>query len=84
MERIDPMDKLRVGEDPWLIGAVAVVWAVLAALYEFVPALRMPGSSLLWGSGALVFLCISGAIAWTEWNVVEPPHGAGSDEGPEA
>jgi hypothetical protein len=45
-----------------LIGAVVVVWAILAALYEFVPDLRMPGSTLLWGSGALVFAAIGIAM----------------------
>ena len=78
------MEKLRVSEDVWLVGAVAIVWAVLAALYEFVPALRMPGSSLLWGSGALVFLVIAAAILWAEKKAVGPPHGAGTRERPEA
>lgn len=47
-------------DDVWLIGFVTAIWAVLAALYAFVPMFDMPGSALIWGSGALVFLCLTG------------------------
>ncbi|OHC81949.1 MAG: hypothetical protein A3G73_00685 [Rhodospirillales bacterium RIFCSPLOWO2_12_FULL_67_15] len=50
--------------DVRLLAAVAVVWAVMAALYATVPMLaHMPGSAMLWGSGAGVFALLAGA-AW--------------------
>lgn len=42
-------------EDSFLLGLVCLIWAALAALYAFVPMFSMPGSALVWGSGALVF-----------------------------
>ncbi len=49
--------------DVRLLGLVAVVWAVMAALYATVPMLaHMPGSALLWGSGASVFALLAGAV----------------------
>lgn len=50
--------------DVRLLAAVAVVWAIMAALYATVPMLaHMPGSAFLWGSGACVFALLAGA-AW--------------------
>ena len=47
-----------------LLGLVAAVWAIMAALYATVPMLaHMPGSALLWGSGSGVFALLAGA-AW--------------------
>ncbi|MCK6454077.1 MAG: hypothetical protein L6R19_24950 [Alphaproteobacteria bacterium] len=46
-------------DDVWLLGLVTAIWAALAALYAFVPMFDMPGSALVWGSGALVFLCLT-------------------------
>jgi hypothetical protein len=43
-------------EDSILISVVCLIWAALAALYAFVPMFSMPGSALVWGSGAAVFL----------------------------
>lgn len=45
-------------EDAVLIGLVTAVWAILAALYAFVPMFTMPGSALVWGSGSAVFLVL--------------------------
>ena len=43
-------------EDSVLIAFVCLIWAALAALYAFVPMFSMPGSAVVWGSGAAVFL----------------------------
>lgn len=45
-----------MSEDGWLIGLVSAIWIALAALYAFVPMFNMPGSALVWGSGAVIFL----------------------------
>jgi hypothetical protein len=46
-------------EDAWLIASVSVVWAVLAALYALVPLFHMPGSTQVWGAGALIFVALA-------------------------
>ena len=43
-------------EDSILIAFVCLIWAALAALYAFVTMFSMPGSAMVWGSGAAVFL----------------------------
>ena len=43
-------------EDSVFIGLVSLIWIALAALYAFVPMFAMPGSAVVWGSGAVVFL----------------------------
>lgn len=43
-------------EDSILIAFVCLIWATLAALYALVPMFSMPGSAMVWGSGAAVFL----------------------------
>ncbi len=49
--------------DSRLIGLVALVWAVMSVLYATVPMLaHMPGSALLWGSGAGVFALLAAAV----------------------
>ena len=49
--------------DVRLIGLVALVWAVMAVLYATVPMLaHMPGSAMLWGSGAGIFALLAGAV----------------------
>lgn len=48
-----------MSDDVWLIGLVTAIWAALAALYAFVPMFNMPGSALIWGSGALIFFCLA-------------------------
>ncbi len=53
-------------EDSVLIGLVSLVWLALAALYAFVPMFAMPGSALVWGSGAIVFLVLAAITAIAE------------------
>jgi hypothetical protein len=53
-------------EDAWLIASVSVVWAVLAALYALVPLFHMPGSTQVWGAGALIFVALAILIAAVE------------------
>jgi len=48
-----------MSEDAWLIAAVGAVWAALAGLYAFVPMFAMPGSALVWGGGAVIFLALA-------------------------
>lgn len=45
-------------EDSLFIGFVSAVWGLLWALYAFVPMFSMPGSALVWGSGAIVFFVL--------------------------
>ena len=53
-------------EDSVFIGLVSLIWIALAALYAFVPMFAMPGSAVVWGSGAAVFLVLAAIIAITE------------------
>ncbi len=55
-------------EDSVLIGLVSLVWIALAALYAFVPMFAMPGSAIVWGSGAAVFLVLAAIIAISLWS----------------
>ncbi len=55
-----------MSEDVWLIVAVGAVWALLAILYAVVPMFDMPGSVLIWGAGAVLFLALAGAVALAE------------------
>lgn len=48
--------------DLTLIIAIALVWLLLAAVYQFSPSLGMPGYVRVWGVGALVFLGLAGAV----------------------
>lgn len=50
-------------EDTYLIALVTLIWAALAALYAFVPMFSMPGSAMVWGSGAIIFLGLTVASA---------------------
>ena len=43
-------------EDSILIAFVGLIWTALAGIYAFVPMFAMPGSAMVWGSGAAVFL----------------------------
>lgn len=47
-------------------GAAPQLWTALAALYAFVPMFAMPGSAVVWGSGAVVFLTFAVIIAVLE------------------
>jgi hypothetical protein len=42
-----------------LVLCVALVWAILAAVYYFSPTLGMPGYVRVWGAGAAVFLALA-------------------------
>lgn len=42
-----------------LVLVVAVVWAILAAVYALSPSLGMPGYVRVWGAGAVVFLLLA-------------------------
>ena len=53
---------ISVTEDAALIGIVFIVWAALALLYGFVPMFGMPGSALVWGAGAILFLALAAVI----------------------
>lgn len=53
-------------EDFVMIAAVFLVWTVLAGLYAFVPMFNMPGSTFVWGSGAVLFCCLAVAVAIAE------------------
>lgn len=55
-----------MSEDGWLIGTVSAIWLALAALYAFVPMFDMPGSALVWGSGAAIFLALTVLLARVE------------------
>ena len=60
-------------EDSVFIGLVSLIWIALAALYAFVPMFAMPGSAVVWGSGAAVFLVLAVIIAITEWHMPQTP-----------
>jgi hypothetical protein len=57
-------------EDSVFIGLVSVIWIALAALYALVPMFAMPGSAIVWGSGAAVFLVLAVFIAISERRLV--------------
>ena len=57
------MNTKRISLDVGLILAVALVWAALAAVYQFSPSLGMPGYVRVWGGGALVFLGLAAILA---------------------
>jgi hypothetical protein len=54
-------------EDSVLIALVCLIWAALAGLYAFVPMFSMPGSAMVWGSGAVVFFVLTAFTGATEW-----------------
>ncbi|MBP2312508.1 hypothetical protein [Azospirillum soli] len=49
-------------DELWLTLTIAAVWAVLAAVYAFVPSLGMPGYVRVWGGGAVLFLLLAGLL----------------------
>lgn len=49
-------------DELWLTLAIVAVWAVLAAVYAFVPSLGMPGYVRVWGGGAVVFLVLAAVL----------------------
>lgn len=60
-------------EDSVFIGLVSLIWIALAALHAFVPMFAMPGSAVVWGSGAAVFLVLAVIIAITERRMPQTP-----------
>jgi hypothetical protein len=52
----------RITLEAGLVIAVAVVWGVLAAIYQFSPSLGMPGYVRVWGAGAVVFLALAAVL----------------------
>ena len=60
-------------EDSVFIGLVSLIWIALAALYAFVPMFAMPGSAVVWGSGAAVFLALAVIIAIAERRMPRTP-----------
>jgi hypothetical protein len=51
-----------MNEDFWLILTVAVVWALLAAVYALAPWGDMIGYARVWGFGSLLFLVLAGLL----------------------
>jgi len=50
------MTKKSLPVEACLVLGVALVWAILAAVYALSPSLGMPGYVRVWGAGAVVFL----------------------------
>ena len=55
-----------MSEDGLLLATVSAVWLALAALYALVPAFNMPGSAIVWGAGAGLFLGLAVLVLWAE------------------
>ena len=53
-----------MGENFWLTLAVALVWALLAAVYALAPWGDMIGYARVWGFGSVLFLGFAGLLAW--------------------
>lgn len=53
------MSHRRISLEGVLVLSVAVVWAILAAVYHLSPSLGMPGYVRVWGAGAVVFLALT-------------------------
>ena len=53
-------------EDGILIAIVCLIWVALSALYAFMPMFSMPGSAMVWGSGAAVFFGLTAMAAVRE------------------
>lgn len=60
-------------EDSTLFAIVCLIWAALAGLYAFVPMFSMPGSAVVWGSGAAVFLGLTVATVAREIQLKSSP-----------
>jgi hypothetical protein len=45
--------------DTILLGVVALIWSTLALMYATIPAIQMPSSFRVWGTGAVVFLVLT-------------------------
>lgn len=51
-----------MNEDFWLVLPVAVVWALLAAVYALAPWGDMIGYARVWGFGSVLFLALAGLL----------------------
>lgn len=51
-----------MNEDFWLILAVALTWALLAAVYALAPWADMIGYARVWGFGSLLFLALAALL----------------------
>jgi hypothetical protein len=51
-----------MNEDFWLVLPVAVVWALLAAVYALAPWGDMIGYARVWGFGSLLFLALAALL----------------------
>lgn len=67
-----------MNEDFWLILTVALVWALLAAVYALAPWGDMIGYARVWGVGSLLFLVLAGLLLRRPRKV--PPAGSGAAE----
>ncbi len=56
----------RMSEDVWLSAGIFAVWGALALVYALVPAFDMPGSVLVWGAGAVLFLVLAAVLIVAE------------------
>lgn len=66
-----------MNEDFWLVLPVAVVWALLAAVYALAPWGDMIGYARVWGFGSLLFLVLAGLLLYRQRKPV--PHHVGQD-----
>lgn len=51
-----------MNEDFWLIVAVALVWALLSAVYAFAPWGDMIGYARVWGFGSALFMVLAASL----------------------
>ena len=51
-----------MNEDIWLVAGVAIVWAILAAVYALAPWGDMIGYARVWGFGAVLFLALAALL----------------------
>lgn len=52
-----------MNEDAWLVATIAIVWALLAAVYALAHWGDMIGYARVWGFGSLLFLALAGLLA---------------------
>ena len=57
------MTHRRIPIEAILVLVVALVWAILAAVYQLSPSLGMPGYVRVWGAGAVVFFALAIPLA---------------------
>jgi hypothetical protein len=62
-----------MNEDFWLILTVAVVWALLAAVYAVAPWGDMIGYAHVWGFGSLLFLGLAALLRGARGSAPKEP-----------